>query len=126
MKNPIKLRIWNEKRKSFYYPNKKEIIGISGQGVHLDACGFVQWEYVDQFTGIKTVDGVDVYEGDIMKFEYAPDYVENVQVCFENGSFVLKHANCTEILGNLFWWNLGKVVGNVREKALTEEKSVVV
>lgn len=105
----IKFRAWNkEDQKPMFDPLQT---GLRFELI-LNAPGIV----VMQYTGLKDKDGVDIYEGDILK-GYGKE-IKRYVVAFTNGSFDLYHEFARwGLLFRMFELNAipVKVVGNIHE-----------
>jgi uncharacterized phage protein (TIGR01671 family) len=103
---PIKFRAWDERKKKF-----------------LEYRISWEWGVQEQFTGLKTEAGVDIYEGDIVKVSYFDNddekKTETIGTVVFNDcgcyfAFMLKHDNNT-VMEHLDYVNDYEVIGNIHE-----------
>jgi len=119
----IKFRIWLEKQKKYLTNDEQYILPIISQGKLLvgidDTHKMFMGDILEQYTGLKDKNGVEIYEGDRVEFPkgfHADKKGENAyrhylidEVVFTNGAFHFKKEHMTisfdidkaEIIGNI-------------------------
>ena len=119
MEREIKFRLWSNSLKIMFSPNSEighlwSIKEAPNGNIKVD-----DGDVLMQFTGLKDKNGVEIYEGDIVRIIEAQ---RNYVVKFHNGCFKLFHYNqrlndnlwCTiERLFDLFW--SAEIIGNIYE-----------
>lgn len=108
----IKFRAWDNKE--IHYFGLHEVYGNdvyydTGNGLDYSVGVHVRWTKCKlmQFTGLKDKNGVDIYEGDVIKVEGYPDII--TEVIFSKGMFTGKISNylymvcdICNIIGNIY------------------------
>lgn len=119
----IKFRVWDEQFKRMSKKPEQIRLNIANGNVHGSRSGgnVETWRLM-QYTGLKDKNGVEIYEGDILKvrsLHYEKDIGLDV-VCFEKGCFCLRYEYWSDGLHK--WKSIENydssdldVVGNVHQ-----------
>lgn len=135
MTREIKFRIWQKKTQKMHYPHQnKGFLQFDGTGVSFnDDLGYVDQGVYElmQYTGLKDENGKEIYEGDIVRFDF--DYFNKFALIY--GDVYYKNA-CFYINDGCPAGNLGlghlienkrnvQIIGNIYENPeLLKEKNV--
>lgn len=107
----IKFRAWDKITEKFI---EQADLKISGDNViyYCDICDTAL--IVMQYTGLKDRQGREIYEGDIVKFDYRGLFLKG-EVVFSNGGWELKGVDYGEHFRLIEIVHLCEVVGNIYE-----------
>lgn len=129
--NQLKFRVWDKINKAFLSQEKEGdqyLFFNLGTPYNLTKLFNLDYRFcVDRFTGIKDINGVEVYEGDIIEvtdsdcLEFSFDIINKGEVIWDYCSFgvVLKDAGGLREFNSLYYlWEKGKikVIGNKHGK----------
>ena len=104
----IKFRIWDKLNKEMI---NIESINFQERRVYKDTVSYRKFEDIEliEYTGLKDMDGKEIYEGDILFESFGEEYFK---VVFENGSFRAEaneysldledYAHICEVIGNIY------------------------
>jgi uncharacterized phage protein (TIGR01671 family) len=100
MPRQIKFRLWDKGLNKMSYSSLHSI-SFDGKLQYGNADFSEYGAEIMQYTGLKDRHGIEIYEGDIVKFQ---SYGGHYEVKFEDGSFIPReiaiHKN--EIIGNIY------------------------
>ena len=111
----IKFRVWdkNDKKWHIQYPNCSsffDVYKVGGFGCKSEGGDYILMQY----TGLKDKNGVEIYEGDVVREDSPPHHCGEIK--YDGGAFYISgitdgYSELCHILVDDFW----EIIGNVHE-----------
>ena len=101
MKREIKFRVWDDSPKKDGYSGLMISHEYAMQSSYLENA-LNGKHHLMQFTGLKDKNGKEIYEGDVVYFEY--NLIDKVKVIFHDGKYNICNyvmSKCT-VIGNIY------------------------
>ena len=115
----IKFRAWHHGRKRMFevggFNFKHSTVTLIDDGLHyVTAQDNV---VIEQYTGLKDKNGVDIYDGDVVEEAYRK---KKLKVIFKDSAFCLKKLDC-DYYDFIVKYGQLEVVGNIHEKEARDD-----
>ena len=108
----IKFKAWDKKNKrmatAFFIASISGLPFLTVKNNPIEIMPILSDFILLQFTGLKDENGKEIYEGDIIEYDFLPEGKDQrSEVIFRNGKFCIKDGNN--------YMPSGKVIGNINE-----------
>jgi len=133
----IKYRIWDTEEQVYFLPtykayqNKVKELYLLPNG---DLCLRTMYNVIHEslfpyrfikelYIGLTDIDGVEMYEGDIVEYENGNAGYGRPRYQEISRDVIKSITNHDDFVDNISWWVLGKVIGNIHEHPELLEES---